>query len=121
MLHDAGAADKLRLVPDPTRGALTDSRMIAGVAEITATTASHLDDGASPAAVMPLIRQTARRWLEQQVRAGLMPATAGSALDDLARAVHDQRYGMGPVTAYLRDPRVENIDINGCDLDWRLS
>jgi hypothetical protein len=28
-------------------------------------------------------------------------------IDGLARAVHDQRYGLGPVTAYLRDPQVE--------------
>jgi pilus assembly protein CpaF len=67
---------------------------------------------------MPVIRDTARRWLERQVRAGLLPAAAGSALDDLARAVHDQRYELGPVTAYLRDPQVENIDINGCDQVW---
>jgi Flp pilus assembly CpaF family ATPase len=39
-------------------------------------------------------------------------------LDELAVAVHDQRYGMGPLTAYLRDPQVENVDINGCDQVW---
>jgi hypothetical protein len=77
--------------------------------------AARLDDGASGAEVMPVIRETARRWLEQQVRAGLLPASAGSALDGLARAVHDQRYGLGPVTAYLRDPKVENVDIDSCD------
>jgi hypothetical protein len=54
-------------------------------------------------------------WLKRQVRAGLLPAAAGVALDDLARAVRDQRYELCPVTAYLRDPEVENIDINGCD------
>ena len=97
---------------------LTDPRLIGGVAEITAMIAAQLDDGASAAEVMPVIRDTARRWLEQQVRAGLLPAAAGSALDDLARAVHDQRYELGPVTAYLRDPQVENIDINGCDHVW---
>jgi hypothetical protein len=29
-----------------------------------------------------------------------------AALDDLARAVHDQRYELDAVTAYLRDPQV---------------
>ncbi len=77
--------------------------------------AAQLDDGASAAEVMPVIRETAQRWLERQVRGGLLPASAGGALDDLARAVHDQRYELGPVTAYLRDPQVENVDINGCD------
>jgi hypothetical protein len=48
-------------------------------------------------------------------QAGLLPASTGGALDDLALAIHDQRYELGPVTAYLRDPQVENIDINGFD------
>lgn len=99
----------------PVRGGLTDPRLISGVAEITAMIAAQLDDGASAADVMPVIRDTAPRWLEQQVRAGLLPASIGGAPDDLARAVHDQRYELGPVTAYLRDPRVENVDINGFD------
>ncbi len=97
---------------------LSDPRLIAGVAEITALIAGQLDDGARAAEVMPVIRDTAQRWLERQVRAGQLPASAGGALDALARAVHDQRYELGPVTAYLRDPQVENVDINGCDQVW---
>jgi Flp pilus assembly CpaF family ATPase len=97
---------------------LADPRLIGGVADITAMIAARLDDGASAAEVMPVIRETARRWLERQVRAGLLPASAGGAIDELARAVHDQRYELGPVTAYLRDPQVENVDINGCNQVW---
>ncbi len=100
------------------RYGLTDPRLINGVAEITAMVAAQLDDGATADQVMPAIRETARRWLEHQVRTGLLPASAGGAIDELARAVHDQRYEIGPVTAYLRDPQVENIDINGCDQVW---
>jgi Flp pilus assembly CpaF family ATPase len=106
------------VLSEPSKTGLSDPRLIAGVADITEILAARLDDGASTAEVMPVIRDTARRWLEQQVRAGLLPASAGSALDDLARAVHDQRYELGPVTAYLRDPQVENIDINGFDHVW---
>ncbi|MBO0832556.1 MAG: Flp pilus assembly complex ATPase component TadA, partial [Actinobacteria bacterium] len=102
----------------PVRGGLSDPRLIAGIAEITAMIANHLDDDASAAEVMPVIRETARRWLEHQVRAGQLPATAGCALDELAEAVHDQRYGLGPLAPYLRDPHVENVDINGCDEVW---
>jgi Flp pilus assembly CpaF family ATPase len=101
-----------------SQAGLADPRLINGVAEITAMVAGQLDDGASPAEVMPVIEDAARHWLEQQVRAGLLPASAGGALDDLARAVHDQRYELGPVTAYLRDPQVENIDVNGFDHVW---
>jgi hypothetical protein len=107
-----------RGLPDPPGAGLSDRRLIGGVAEITALVGTRLDDGASPAEVMPVIRETARRWLERQVRAGLLPASAGSAIDELARAVHDQRYELGPVTAYLRDPQVENVDVNGCDQVW---
>jgi Flp pilus assembly CpaF family ATPase len=104
--------------PAPVRAGLTDPRLIRGVTEITAMIAAQLADGASAAEVMPVIRETAQRWLERQVRGGLLPASAGGALDDLATAVHDQRYELGPVTAYLRDPQVENIDINGCNHVW---
>jgi Flp pilus assembly CpaF family ATPase len=103
---------------DPPTAGLSDPRLIGGIADITAVIGSRLDDGASAAEVMPVIRDTARRWLERQVRSGLLPASAGGAIDELARAVHDQRYELGPVTAYLRDPQVENIDINGCDQVW---
>jgi Flp pilus assembly CpaF family ATPase len=108
--------------PEPPLAApaagLADPRLIAGVTEVTAMIASQLDDGASAAEVMPAIRESARRWLELQVRSGLLPASVGGEVDKLASAVHDQRYGLGPVTAYLRDPQVENVDINGCDHVW---
>ena len=110
---DAGYGD--RGLPDPPGTGLSDPLLIAGVAEITAMMATQLGDGASPAAVMPVIRETARRWLQGQVRAGLLPASAGGHLEELAAAVHDQRYELGPITAYLRDPQVENVDVNGCD------
>jgi Flp pilus assembly CpaF family ATPase len=80
--------------------------------------ATQLDDDATAAAVMPAIRHATRRWLEQNVRSGLLPASAGSELDELADAVHDRRYGLGPLSVYLRDPQVENVDINGCDTVW---
>jgi Type II/IV secretion system protein len=117
--HGAGhAGNGDRGLPDPPGTGLSDPRLIAGVADVIALAAARLGDGASPAEVMPVIRETARRWLEGQVRAGLLPASAGGQLEELARAVHDQRYGLGPVTAYLRDPQVENVDVNGCDQVW---
>ena len=104
-------------LPGP-RARLADPRLISGIGEISAMIAAQLDDGARAADVLPAIRETARQWLEHQVRVGLLPASAGGALDELAQAVHDQRYGLGPLTDYLRDPQVENVDINGCDEVW---
>jgi hypothetical protein len=105
----------------PVRGGLSDPRLIGGIAEITAMIAAQLEDGAAAAEVMPVIRDATRRWLEQNVRSGLLPASTGSQLDELAAAVYDRRYGLGPLSVYLRDPKVENVDINGCDQDWRPS
>jgi hypothetical protein len=102
-----------RGLPDLAGAGLSDPRLIAGVAQITALIGSRLDDGAGAAEVMPVIRDTARRWLEHQVRAGLLPASAGGAIDELARAVHDQRHKLAPVTGFLHDPQVQ--DVNGCD------
>jgi Flp pilus assembly CpaF family ATPase len=104
--------------PAQARMGVSDPRLIAGITEITAMIAAQLDDGASAAEVMPVIRDTARRWLERQVRSGLLPVSAGNQVDELARAVHDQRYELGPLSGYLRDPQVENVDINGCDHVW---
>jgi Flp pilus assembly CpaF family ATPase len=104
--------------PEPPRSGLTDPRLIGGVAEITEVLAARLDDCADPGVVMRVIREAARGWLERQVRAGLLPASAGGELDQLAQAVRDQRYGFGPLTAYLSDPQVENVDVNGCDEVW---
>src|SRR5215472_9622588 len=116
---DRKRADGTReVLPDPHRAGLSEPRLIAGIAEINAMIASQLDDGAAAAGVMPVIRDATRRWLEQNVRSGLLPASAGSQLDELAAAVHDRRYGLGPLSVYLRDPRVENVDINGCDTVW---
>jgi Flp pilus assembly CpaF family ATPase len=108
----------VRLSEPVPSGGLTDPRLIAGVSDITATMAAQLDDGASSEDVMPVIREAVRRWLESQVRSGLLPASSGGELDRLARAVHDRRYGLGPLSDYLRDPQVENVDVNGCDQVW---
>jgi Type II/IV secretion system protein len=97
---------------------LTDPLLIAGVGEITGMIAAQLHDRADAADVLPAIRSTARGWLEREVRAGLLPASAGRQLDELVSAVYDQRYGLGPITGFLRDPQVENVDINGCDQVW---
>jgi len=105
--------------PAPPRGAggPADPRLQQGVAEIHAMVASKLEDGAPPEAILPLIRDAARTWAERRVRAGAsVPSPADR--EALAQAVYDQRYGLGPLASYLRDPAVENIDINGCDQVW---
>src|SRR5215472_8960777 len=106
-----------QLARRPEAAALTDTRLLAGVPEILSTIADLLPERAVRAEVMPLIRDAVRGWIQHQVRLG-MSVPNPADLEALAGAVYDHRYGLGPLAAYLRDPEVENIDINGCDRVW---
>ena len=102
--------------PHGTQG-LGTALLRRAVTDILALIAGRLDDGARPGEVLPLIREAVRAWAERQARAGtLIPSPADR--DALAQAIYDQRYGLGPLAGYLRDPRVENVDVNGCDQVW---
>ncbi|HEX6931569.1 MAG TPA: ATPase, T2SS/T4P/T4SS family [Streptosporangiaceae bacterium] len=96
---------------------MTDARLLAGIPEILAMVADLLPDRAEQTDVMPLIRDAARAWSQRQLRQGT-PVPGAEATETLAQAVYDQRYGLGPLAAYLRDPDVENVDVNGCDRVW---
>jgi Flp pilus assembly CpaF family ATPase len=79
--------------------------------------ADLLPERGEQADVMPLIRDAVRGWVQRQVRRGL-PVPTPADLESLSSAVYDQRYGLGPLAGFLRDPDVENVDINGCDRVW---
>jgi Flp pilus assembly CpaF family ATPase len=96
---------------------IADARLLAGIPEILAMIADLLPDRAAQTDVMPLIRDAARAWSQRQLRQG-NPVPGADALETLAQAVYDRRYGLGPLAAYLRDPDVENVDVNGCDAVW---
>jgi Flp pilus assembly CpaF family ATPase len=99
------------------QAALGDPRFRAAVAEILAFVAGRLQDGASQHEAAAIIREAVRAWAERQVRSGA-PVPTPADREALAQAVYDQRYGLGPLATYLRDPQVENVDINGCDQVW---
>jgi Flp pilus assembly CpaF family ATPase len=99
------------------QAALGDPRFRAAVTEILAFVAGRLVDGASQHEAAAIIRDAVRSWAERQVRAGA-PVPTPADREALAQAVYDQRYGLGPLATYLRDPHVENVDINGCDQVW---
>jgi Flp pilus assembly CpaF family ATPase len=96
---------------------LQDARLRSGINEILASVADRLRDGAAAAEVFPLLREAVRVWAERQVRTGA-PVPSPADREALAQAVYDQRYGLGPLAGYLRDPHVENVDVNGCDQVW---
>ena len=96
---------------------LADARLLAAIPEILAMIAELLPDRAAHSEVMPLITDAVRVWSQRQLRQGTPVPDAG-AIEALAQAVYDQRYGLGPLAAYLRDPDVENVDVNGCNEVW---
>jgi Flp pilus assembly CpaF family ATPase len=112
-----GAAHARHRGPERLPSGLGDPRLRRGVTEILAVIADRLQDGASQDEALPLIGDAVRAWAERQVRAGA-PVLAPFERDALAQAVYDQRYGLGPLAGYLRDPQVENVDVNGCDEVW---
>ena len=120
---DLSSAPQVPLTPLPPAGPAglagpgTDGLLAQSVAEVHAAIASHLEDGAAPDTVLPLIRDAVRTWAERRVRAGA-PVPSPADREALAQAVYDQRYGLGPLATFLRDPEVENVDINGCDQVW---
>jgi Flp pilus assembly CpaF family ATPase len=113
--HAAASGPQPRLPRTPS--GLSDARLRRGVAEILAMVADRLQDGASQDVALPLIGDAVRAWAERQVRAGA-PVLSPADREALAQAVYDQRYGLGPLAGYLRDPQVENVDVNGCDEVW---
>jgi Flp pilus assembly CpaF family ATPase len=106
--------------PVPRHGqqaALADPRLRSAITEVLAQVASRLHDGVGEPEAGAIIRDAVRLWSERQVRGGgLVPSPADREV--LAQAVYDQRYGLGPLAPYLRDPDVENVDVNGCDQVW---
>lgn len=111
------AAATLALGPPREPAGLADAGLLAGIPEILAMIADLLPDRAEQPEVMPLIGDAARAWSQRRLRQGT-PVPAAADLAALAQAVYDQRYGLGPLAAYLRDPEVENVDVNGCDRVW---
>jgi Flp pilus assembly CpaF family ATPase len=103
--------------PVPRAASGVGDARLRGVADILAMIADRLQDGASQDEAMRLIGDAIRAWAERQVRAGA-PVLSPAERDALAQAVYDMRYGLGSLSGYLRDPHVENVDLNGCDEVW---
>jgi Flp pilus assembly CpaF family ATPase len=103
--------------PASDRVPLADPRFRGAIAEILAAAASQLQEGASQQDAAAVIREAVRAWAQRQARVG-GPVPTPAEREALAQAVYDQRYGLGPLASYLRDPQVENVDINGCDQVW---
>jgi Flp pilus assembly CpaF family ATPase len=110
---------RLALAPIPAERALslTPAELMAIVPDILQRAAGQLPDDDHAKEAMPVIRTACRGWTEDRARQSGQVSDPKD-VEALAQAVYDQRYNMGPLTPYLRDPHVENIDINGCNRVW---
>ena len=61
-----------------------------------------------------LIAQVLEDHARNEITAGRVPPNAQEE-EDLAAGIHAALFGVGRLQPLLDDPRVENIDINGCD------
>jgi pilus assembly protein CpaF len=96
---------------------LAQAELLTIVPEVLQRAAGRLPDDGHAEDAMPVIRAACRSWADDRARQSGQ-VTDPRDVEVLAKAVHDMRYDMGPLTPYLRDPQVENIDVNGCDQVW---
>lgn len=95
----------------------TGSQRREAVSAVLERTANRLGDHGTRPEAMAVIGEAVREWAEEHAgRTGVI--VAPGERDAIAQAVYDERYGLGPLEEYLRDPQVENVDVNGCDQVW---
>jgi len=96
---------------------LTTAELMTFVPDVLHRAAGRLPDDEHAADAMPVIRAACRSWADDRARQSGQ-VTDPRDVEAVAQAVYDMRYDMGPLASYLRDPHVENVDINGCDQVW---
>ncbi|MWA02754.1 CpaF family protein [Actinomadura sp. LD22] len=63
-----------------------------------------------------LIDSQVEAWADEQVRSGRVVSAEERC--QIARAVFDRRFGLGPLQPFLERSDVENIVVNGCRQTW---
>jgi Flp pilus assembly CpaF family ATPase len=96
---------------------LTTAELMAIVPDVLQRAAGRLPDDDHAEDAMPVIRSACRSWADDRARQSGQ-VTDPRDVEAVAQAVYDVRYDMGPLTPYLHDSHVENVDINGCDQVW---
>ncbi|MDX3099983.1 CpaF family protein [Nonomuraea angiospora] len=94
----------------------SDQEFRDAVLAITAAVADDLKDTEDRDEARQVIQARVQRWAQDQVAAGIPVSFAMQRR--LVDAVIDERFELGVLTPYLKDPRVESIDLNGCDQVW---
>ncbi|MEV7006642.1 ATPase, T2SS/T4P/T4SS family [Streptosporangium sp. NPDC051022] len=83
---------------------------------ITVSVADDLKDTEDRTAARQLIQSRVQQWTREQLSNGV--AVSFATQRRLVDAVVDERFELGVLTPYIRDGRLESIDLNGCDEVW---
>jgi Flp pilus assembly CpaF family ATPase len=95
---------------------LDDVTFREAVTSVTASIADDLKDTDDREHARQLIHSHVQRWIHDRVSGGA--AVGFTTQRKLVDAVMDERFEVGVLTPYIRDGRVESIDLNGCDEVW---
>ncbi|TMR96806.1 CpaF family protein [Nonomuraea basaltis] len=104
------------LVPQTPMPSDNEQAFRDAVLTITTAIADDLKDTEDRDEARQVIQARVQRWAQEQVAAGTPISIATQRR--LVDAVVDERFELGVLTPYLDDPRVESIDLNGCDQVW---
>ncbi|MFI6326529.1 CpaF family protein [Nonomuraea sp. NPDC050556] len=95
---------------------LDDRSFREAVLEITASIADDLKDTGDRDEARQAVQARVQRWSQNRLSDGT-PISFGTQRR-LVEAVVDERFELGVLTPYIKDSRVESIDLNGCDEVW---
>ncbi|MFD0855591.1 CpaF family protein, partial [Actinomadura adrarensis] len=87
------------------------------IREISQNLVDVLNDDVDRQRALALIEARVQGWAHDQMTSG-RPVPSAQAQRQLARAVFDHRFGLGPLQPFLERSDVENIVVNGCDQTW---
>ncbi|MGP4102909.1 CpaF family protein [Nonomuraea sp. KM90] len=105
---------KAEIVTDASAG--NERAFREAVLSIATSVADDLKDTEDREAALQVIQAQVQRWTQQQIALGR--AVSIGAQRKLVEAVVDERFELGVLTPFIRDRRVESIDLNGCDQVW---
>ncbi|MBN6050735.1 CpaF family protein, partial [Nonomuraea sp. RK-328] len=102
--------------PEQAAEELEERAFREAVLALTRSVADDLKDTEARDAARQVIQTRVQRWAQERLADGVMIGFATQRR--LVDAVIDERFELGVLTPYIDDPKVESIDLNGCDEVW---
>ncbi|MBT2235576.1 CpaF family protein [Nonomuraea sp. NEAU-A123] len=104
------------VIPETQAVPYNDFAFRDAVLAITTAAADDLKDTEDRDEARKVIQAQVQYWAQGQLAAGVPVSFATQRR--LVDAVIDERFELGVLTPYVKDSRVESIDLNGCDQVW---